>query len=99
MKRKPLWLELHKLLHSIDDSVTIRGNKFSVEKSGNNLRMVKFYDSDYGALTIVEQNPGKLSPHGARARAGETLSWVIPVNAFRWHLIDEPVKQPKHATN
>lgn len=90
MKIKSYWLQIHRALHSDMKSITIGGRAYPVLVATNGCRYVKGTDKDLGPITIMEQNPNKSSRYAARARAGETLSWVIPATGS-WVLIDEPV--------
>lgn len=91
MDIKPYWLQIHRALHSHASSVTVGSATYPVQVSSNGCRCIKGTDRDLGKITIMEQNPNKISPYASRARAGETLSWVIPDKGGKWILIDEPI--------
>lgn len=94
MKIKNSWLKVHRALHTIGvESVEIHGIEHPIQKGINGCRFVKFRDFDLGPVTMMEQNYYKNSSYAARARAGETLSWVMPKRGGNWTLIDIPVKQ------
>jgi len=90
MEKKSYWLQIHKALHSDAKSVKIGDRSYPILVATNGCRYVKGTDKDLGPITIMEQNPNKSSSYAVRARAGETLSWVMPVRGS-WILLDEPI--------
>ena len=93
------WAKIHKALHDGSETVEIDGKPLKVILWRNGCRCVEYKDTDLGAVTIMEQNKNKSSEYAKRAKAGETLSWVIPYNKNHpWVLIDTPVqKEVAHA--
>ena len=95
---KVSWIKLHRALHDGSDSVIIDGIKYPVITGHNNCRCIRYTDTDLGKIMVMEQNKNKSSEYAQRARNGETLSWVIPNNGSKWHLIELAVgKEVSHA--
>jgi hypothetical protein len=69
-----------------------------IHQTPTGLRFAEIYDLELGYCKIMQQNPHKNSPYAQRAKAGETLSWVIPQTmGANWILIDEPVHKEAEA--
>lgn len=89
---KDKWLALHRFLHSEQQTTIIDGQQYRKSTSNNACAFTRFSDLDLGACMLMEQNKNKTTEYGARARAGATLSWVIPEDTRKaWILIDAPV--------
>lgn len=89
---KTSWSLIHYAIHSGAEKAVINGQEYPVKIAGNNMRYIRYNDSDLGGVRIMQQNPHKNSEYAKRARRGETLSWVIPDDGHLiWELIDTKV--------
>jgi hypothetical protein len=95
---KPQWVDIHRAVHSDTKQVTIGEKMIPIHQTPTGLRFAEIYDLELGYCKIMQQNPHKNSPYAQRAKAGETLSWVIPQTmGANWILIDEPVHKEAEA--
>jgi hypothetical protein len=91
MKNNPILLQLHRLLHSPSYSAKVKGALYKVQIANNGCRYVDVHTKELGQLRLMVQNKTKASAYAARARAGETLTWIIPKDKTKsWELIDVP---------
>lgn len=96
LTKETLFEKVHEALHTKATSVAIGGLEIPITIAPNGCRQVYINDVVCGNVRIMTQNENKSSPHAERARAGETLSWVIPLNSDNapttgWTLIDTPI--------
>lgn len=93
---KQLFMTIHKALHDPSvKTVNVNGEEKVIETKGdNNLRYVTIWDEGK-QWEVVQQNPKTASVYAARARKGEKITWIIPLeHGFRitykpWHSITD----------
>lgn len=96
LTKEQLFERVHEALHTKKDSVMIGALSVPITTAPNGCRQVYINDVVCGNVRVMTQNENKSSPHAERARAGETLSWVIPLTEdgtpkTGWFLIDTPI--------
>lgn len=97
LTKEQIFERAHEALHTpTAESISIGAMNVPITVAPNGCRQVHIHDIACGNVKIMAQNWKKSSPHAERARSGETLSWVIPLNEEGapmngWALIDTPV--------
>lgn len=82
-------LAIHDAIHSSATSVTVSGQTLRVFVSDNGCRrcdvIVDPWERPKGRCKLMEQNKKKPSDAARRAREGEKITWIIPLDAAGKH--------------
>lgn len=97
MTKESILEDVHKALHTPSmNSVTIGGLLVPIYVAPNGCRSCDLNDTLTGHVRVIAQNAKKSSSYAQRARNGETISWIMPLNEHNrvhggWTSIETPV--------
>ena len=84
------YVTIHQPIHNKKQSnVTINGTKYAISLHNNGCRCIKVPDIG----TFIEQNPNKSTAYAKRAKAGESITWLIRERSWGLIVNDEVINQ------